>query len=413
MEKKEGRVGKALTRRAFVKGSSLAIAGAATGISGVFNIARGAARRIKVGIVGPYSGTSVDDTKRAETGIRYAFARSKYADRVEFHLEDDRENPSVAVEKAQKLIEKVGVDMLQGPIQGHTALAVTEYCKSKKKMCLLSHGGNVLIAGKNCNRYTFMVGHTTWSTSAPGARPCLEKLGKKVYLIGSDFSTGRDICKFMGAEFKKSGGSILGEGYTPIGTSEFASYIGQIRDLKPDWVTGFLVPADCVNFTKQFDSFGLRKAGIPIVMALGRYGAMPLDVYGDSVLGHYDLWHYSPWLTTPANVEFKKDFAKYNPGYPIIDALILGYDVGTCMVYGLDQAGGEPDTEKMVDALAKRDWVGPRGRLSFGPNHVIIHDLYLRQAQKVEGETRMVVVQSFGRFGNPGDASGPGGECRM
>jgi len=413
MGRKEKRVSKVLTRRQFVKGSSVAIAGAATGAFGVFSIAKGAARRIKVGIVGPYSGTSVDDAKRVESGMRHAFARSKYADRVEFFVEDDRENPSVGVEKAQKLVEKVGVDMLEGPIQGHVALAVTEYCKSKKKMCLLAYGGNVLIAGKNCNRYTFMVGHNTWSTSAPGARYCFEKFGKKVYLIASDFSSGRDICRFMGTEFKKLGGSIVGEGYMPIGTAEFASYIGQIRDSKPDWVTGFLVPADCVNFTKQFDSFGLRKAGIPIVMALGRYGAMPLEVYGDSVIGHYDLWHYSPWLNTPVNVEFKKEFAKYNPGIPIIDPVILGYDVGTCMIYGLDQAGGEPDTEKMVDAIFKRDWVGPRGRLSFGPNHVVIHDLYLRQAQKVEGETRMIIVKELGRFGTPGDASGPGGECKM
>ena len=413
MGKMGKRVSKVFTRRQFVKSSSLAIAAAATGISGVFSIAKGATPRIKVGIVGPYSGTSVDDAKRVEAGIRYAFARSKYADRVEFFIEDDRENPSVGVEKAQKLVEKVGVDMLEGPIMAHVALAVTEYCKSKKKLCLLAQGGNVLIAGKNCNRYTFMVGHTTWSTSAPGAQYCFEKFGKKVYLIGSDFSTGLDICRFMGNEFKKLNGSIVGEGHTPIGTSEFATYIGQIRDLKPDLVTGFLVPADCVNFTKQFDSFGLRKAGIPIVMALGRYGAMPLDVYADSVLGHYDLWHYSPWLTTPVNVEFKKDFAKYNPGYPIIDSVILGYDVGTCMIYGLDQAGGEPETEKMVDAIAKRDWVGPRGRLSFSPNHVIIHPLYLRQAQRVEGETRMIVVKELGRFATPGEATGPGGECKM
>lgn len=52
-----------------------------------------------------------------ETGIRFAFARSRYADQVKFHIEDDRETPSVGVEKAQKLVGKVRVDMLAGPIQ--------------------------------------------------------------------------------------------------------------------------------------------------------------------------------------------------------------------------------------------------------------------------------------------------------
>jgi hypothetical protein len=83
------------------------------------------------------------------------------------------------------------------------------------------------------------------------------------------------------------------------------------------------------------------------------------------------------------------------------------------MIYGLDQARGTPDTERMVDAIAKREWLSPRGKSSFGPNHAIIHDLYIRQAQKVEGETRMIPVKELGRFGTSGDASGPGGECKM
>jgi branched-chain amino acid transport system substrate-binding protein len=413
MEKKENRRNKGLTRRQFVIGSSLTVAGAATGISGVFNIAKGASPPIKVGIILPYTGGTADEARRVETGIRFAFARSKYSDRVEFHIEDDRETPSVGVEKAQKLVEKVGVDMLAGPIHGHVGLAVSEYCKSKKKLCLLAFSGNVLIAGKNCSRYTFMVGHTTWSVSAPGAPYCFERFGKKVYLIGNDYSTGRQITGFMAAEFKRLGGSIIGEGYMPIGTGEYAPYIGQIRDLKPDVVTGFLTPSDCLNFTKQFDSFGLRKAGIPIVMCLGMYGQMPLEGYGDSILGHYDIWHYSPWLKNKENLEFKRDFAKWKPGYPFMDALILGNDVGTCMIYGLDKVGDKPDTERMVDAIAKREWLSPRGKSSFGPNHAIIHDLYIRQAQKVEGETRMIPVKELGRFGTSGDASGPGGECKM
>ena len=65
MKKKENRRNKGLTRRQFVMGSSLAIAGAATGISGVFNIAKGASPPIKVGIDSTLYGW---DSGRGEEG---------------------------------------------------------------------------------------------------------------------------------------------------------------------------------------------------------------------------------------------------------------------------------------------------------------------------------------------------------
>ncbi len=406
-----------VTRRAFLTAASGAAATAA--VAGAFpasvNVARAQSREIKVGIVSAYSGVFAVVGKRSELAIRLAFEKSKYRDRVKFFIEDSQVKPDVAVQKAQRLVEREGVDVLVGPVAGHEGLAVSEYCKSKKKLMLLVYGGNVKIAGDNCSRYTFMVGHTIWSVSAPVVPWILETLGKDVFLIGSDYITGKDIVRWMDEGLKKGGARIVGTAFPPLGNAEFAPYIAQIKNAspRPKVVTGFVGGSDLVALTKQFDEFGLKREGIVMVQTIGGFSDVQARAMGEAGVGHYDIIHYSHWLTHKENQDFIADFKKFAPEELVDDAHAIGYDVGSCIVHGLDAAGGVPDNEKMIDAIAKRQWVGPRGACSFGPNHVIKHPLNIRQIQKVGNEYRSIPIKSLGATGTPWDASGPGGACKL
>lgn len=414
MKKEKNGHQKGFTRREFIKTTAAAGALAATGsLAGPF-VARAAEKEIKVGLVMPYSGVYAFAGKRGEAAIRYAFHQSKYRDRVKFFTEDSRVKPDVSVEKAQKLVEKEGVDILVGPVAGHTALAVSEYCKSKKKLMLLVYGGNVKIAGSNCSRYTFLCGHTTYSVSAPGVPWVVDHLGKEVFLIGADYSTGRDICGWFKEGYLKKGGTIVGEAYPPLGTSEYAPYLTQIMNAKPrpKVVAGFLGGSDAVNITKQFAEFGLQKMGIPMVWTIGSYSDANIEAIGDAAEGHYDIHHWSPMLPHKQNVEFMKGFTAF-ANMPADDVAVLGWEVGTTITYALDQTGGDTDNEKLVDAIEKRKWIGPRGKCSFGSNHAIVHPTYVRKVERVKGKLVPAIAAELGPHTTPGDATGPGGECKL
>ncbi|HAM59999.1 MAG: hypothetical protein A2X51_09420 [Candidatus Rokubacteria bacterium GWC2_70_24] len=406
-----------VTRRAFLKAASGATAAAA--LTGPFpasvNVARAQSREIKIGIVSAYSGVFSVIGKRSELGIRLAFEKSKYRDRVKFFIEDSQVKPDVAVQKAQRLVEREGVDVLVGPVAGHEALAVSEYSKSKKKLMLLVYGGNVKIAGDSCSRYTFMVGHTIWSVSVPVVPWILETLGKDVFLMGSDYITGKDIVRWMDEGIKKGGGRVVGTAFPPLGNAEFAPYIAQIKNAspRPKVVTGFIGGSDLVALAKQFDEFGLKREGIAMVQTIGGFSDVQARAIGEAGVGHYDIIHYSRWLSHKENQDFLADFKKFAPDELVDDAHALGYDVGTSIVYGLDAAGGVPDNEKMIDAIVERRWVGPRGESSFGPNHAIRHPTYVRQIQKVGNEYRSIPIKPLGITGTPGDAAGPGGLCKL
>ncbi len=414
MKKEKNGHQKGFTRREFIKTTAAAGALAATGsLAGPF-VARAAEKEIKVGMILPYSGVYSFAGKRGEAAIRYAFHQSKYRDRVKFFTEDSRVKPDVSVEKAQKLVEKEGVDILVGPVAGHTALAVSEYCKSKKKLMLLVYGGNVKIAGSNCSRYTFLCGHTTYSVSAPGVPWVVDHLGKEVFLIGADYSTGRDICGWFKEGYLKKGGTIVGEAYPPLGTSEYAPYLTQIMNAKPrpKVVAGFLGGSDAVNITKQFAEFGLQKMGIPMVWTIGSYSDANIEAIGDAAEGHYDIHHWSPMLPHKQNVEFMKGFTAF-ANMPADDVAVLGWEVGTTITYALDQTGGDTDNEKLVDAIEKRKWIGPRGKCSFGSNHAIVHPTYVRKVERVKGKLVPAIAAELGPHTTPGDATGPGGECKL
>jgi branched-chain amino acid transport system substrate-binding protein len=403
-----------ITRRELLKGAAVAAASAA--LSGPFYLAH-AANEIRVGLTLSYSGVYAMIAKRVENGVRLAFAQSKYKDQVKFFIEDTQGKPNVAIEKAQKLFDKEKIHMLAGPIAGHESLAVSEMLKPKKKLMLLSYGANIKLCGESCSRYTFLCGHTPWNQSYPAVDWFLKDLGKKVYLIGADYSTGHEIVKFFKEPFEKKGGQVVGSFFAPLGTTEYAPYLAKIKSAspKPDGVFGFIGGNDLINFIKQYDEFGLHKENIPVIVGIGGFGVVILPSMGDAAIGHYHLFHYSPWLENKENEAFKAAYSKMFVGETVDESVVLGYEVGTMMVKGLDEAGGNAeDTEKIINGIEKVDYLSPRGRIKMDPNHVANVPIYIFQVQKKDGKLSLRVAANTGNWGTPySGPDAPGGECKM
>ena len=316
-------------------------------------------------------------------------------------MEDTQVKPNVAIEKAQKLFDKNRVHMLVGPIAGHESLAVSEMLKPKKKLMLLAYGANIKLCGEACSRYTFLCGHTPWNQSYPAADWFLKTLGKKVYLIGSDYSTGHEVTKFFREPFEKKGGQVVGSLFFPLTTTEFAPYLAKIKAAtpKPDGVFGFLGGLE--TFTKQYDEFGLHKENIPIIVGLGGFGTSRLS----------PLWATQPSATIMSSITVRiwrtrktrsssPPMPKCSPGALPDESTLLGYEVGTMMVKGLDYAGGNPeDTEKIIQGVEKVDYMSPRGHIKMDPNHVANVPIYIFQVQKNKaGKLFLKMVANTGQF---------------
>ncbi|MBI4763347.1 MAG: ABC transporter substrate-binding protein [Deltaproteobacteria bacterium] len=415
MKMEEKKEGLELNRRDFLKGTAAAAAVAA--VSGPFSLARAAGPEIRVGMTLTYTGVYAMVGKRVENGIRLAFALSKYKDQVKFFTEDTQGKPNVAIEKAQKLFEKEQIHILAGPIAGHESLAVSEMLKPKKKLMLLAYGANIKLCGESCSRYTFLCGHTPWNQSYPAVDWFLKTLGKKVYLIGADYSTGHEVVKFFKEPFEKKGGQVVGSFFSPLGTTEFAPYLAKIKSAspKPDGIFGFIGGNDLINFVKQYAEFGLQKEKIPIIVGLGGFSPVLVPAMAEAAVGNYHVFHYSNWLENKENEAFKAAYIKMFPGEISDESVLLGYEVGTMMVKGLEAAGGKPeDTEKIINGIEKADYRSPRGHVKMDPNHVANVPIYIFQVVKQDGKYILKTAAYTGNYGTPySGPDAPGGECKM
>ena len=288
--------------------------------------------------------------------------------------------------------------------------------KPKKKQMLLSNGANIKLCGENCSRYTFLCGHTTWNQGFPAVDWFMKTLGNKAYLIGADYSVGHEIVNAFKGPFEKKGGQVVGSFFSPLGITEYAPYIAKIKSAspRPNGVFGFLGGNDLINFVKQYDEFGLHKENIPIIVGIGGFSGTILGSMGDSAIGHYHVFHYSPWLENKENDAFKTAYAKMFPGDPVDESVLLGHEVGTMMVKGLDHAGGNPeDTEKIISGIEQVDYMSPRGHIKMDPNHVANVPMYIFQVQRKDGKLSVRQAAYTGNYGTPYGPDGPGGECKM
>ena len=387
----------------------------ATGISGPFFHARAAEPEIRIGHATSLSGVYTVYGTRIDKGLRLAFSLSKYKDRVKFFVEDTQGKPEIAVQKGLKLYEKDKVHILVGPITGPESAAVSATLTPMKKLQLQGQGSNVYLCGKDCSRYTFMLGHTPYVLSAPIAPWFKKNLGDKVFLVGVDYRTGRDIASFFREAFEKLGGRVVGELYTPVGLTEYAPFLNQIRNAKekPDGIFGYIGGTDCVNFVRQLGEFGLKKDGYVYVGGLGPLLQPLLEAMGDACVGFYDIYHTVPYIDTPQNKLFIDAWKKAYPDEMVEENGILGYDVGICIIKALDAVGGDSTkTEALADTLHNIEYESPRGKIKMGPNHAPIVPIYVRKVVKKDGQYRHEAT-FLGNFGTPCGPQYEWGTCKL
>jgi branched-chain amino acid transport system substrate-binding protein len=107
-------------------------------------------------------------------------ARGGLFEDLQWFIEDTTLKAPVAVQKAEKLIEKNGVQFIMGTISSSSALAVREVIDRHKIFFNPSVGANeVTTASDKCSRYLFRTEPMTWQ--AVGATvhmvrgPCEER----------------------------------------------------------------------------------------------------------------------------------------------------------------------------------------------------------------------------------------------
>jgi branched-chain amino acid transport system substrate-binding protein len=219
---------------------------------------------IKIGMHDPLTGTYAAEGDSETRGAKMALAEINakggiLGRKVQLVIEDDAANAGLAAQKAHKLIEQEGCAMIMGAVSSATALSVNQVAHEKGVVYMVTGGHTDPVTGTQCHWTTFRICTTTYMLAAGLASTLYNKFGKKWYFITPDYAFGHTLQASYAKLLKGLGGTALGNSLSPLGATDFSSYLIKAQAANPDVLILLVDGQDLVNCLKQASQFGLDK----------------------------------------------------------------------------------------------------------------------------------------------------------
>ncbi len=220
---------------------------------------------IKIGLDDPFTGTYAELGKHEQIGCQFAVDEINkkggiLGRQVTLISEDSTSaDTGVAVQKGHKLIDRDKVNFLLGNVNSAMALALGDLSSKAGVLHIVTGGHTDAVTGKDCHWNVFRVCNTTRMETNSVSKILFDKFGKKWYFITPDYAFGHTLQQGFEASLKKFGGTEVGASLTPLGTTDFSSYLIKAQAANPDVILFLTAGQDAVNSLKQAVQFGLDK----------------------------------------------------------------------------------------------------------------------------------------------------------
>jgi branched-chain amino acid transport system substrate-binding protein len=251
-----------MSRRTIIKAA--AAVGAAQ-LYAPFVITARAADTVKIGLDNPLTGTYAAVGKNELIGCQLAIDQINKKGGIlgreaELLVEDSTSGDAgTAVQKARKLIERDKVNFLLGNVNSALALAMAQVSSEKGVLHIVPGGHTDGITGATCHWNVFRVCNNTTMEANAVAGPMIKNAGKKWYYITPDYAFGHTLQAGLEKAAAKLGGIKSGADLTPLGTTDFSSYLIKAQSASPDVIVFLVQGDDMINALKQAVQFGLDK----------------------------------------------------------------------------------------------------------------------------------------------------------
>lgn len=341
---------------------------------------------IKVGVVTPLSGTYTPIGQQVRWGLELAAREINAAGgvagrKIELLFEDEEANPSVAVQKAEKLFQVEKVDFLTGTVNSGSTLAVAQLAERNAKLAATTVSFADSITADKCSPNMFRVNARAEQQSvALAAWLAKEKPQSKVFYLGPDYEMGRSTVAAFKSNAEKSGALSTGEVFAPLDSKDYTQYFGQIRAARPQVVYTSVAGNDTVRLLTQLQDFGLL-GQLTVVGASGTVTSQNISAIGAAAEGFATGVGYSPQIDSPENRKFLEAFrAAYKA-----DPDLYGADsYGVLFAYkAAVEKAGSTDTDKVRDALRGLSWATPQGtKVIRAGDHQAMQPMYVVRVNK-------------------------------
>jgi ABC-type branched-subunit amino acid transport system substrate-binding protein len=345
-------------------------------------------RPIKVGVIvdqtGPLSFVGLANANVAKMVVGDINAKGGLLGRrVDVYLEDSETSDAVAAEKAAKLVERDGVDVILGGIYSSTRQAIKEPAVVQGKTLYIYPEQ---YEGQESDPLIFCTGPVPAQQVDPFIPWLMRETGaKKFYLPSAHYIWPRVMNERVREVVEANGGSIVGEEYYPLDHADYRETVARIVSSGADVVFNTIVPPGVTPFLSELYESGFVKRGGKLVCTYFDENFLNM-VPASHVEGLYSCLDYYQAVSDPFSKRLLEQYDTLYPGTAKFTAgsACTGLYRGLRLWAAAVTEAGSLDQDAVIAALDHATLAdGPGGSAEMVPGqHHVRMNMYIAQAEK-------------------------------
>jgi branched-chain amino acid transport system substrate-binding protein len=325
----------------------------------------------KVGVSEPLTGAFAASGNYVTQGARLAADAINAAGgingkKLELLVEDNKSNPTEAVNTAERLIVKEKVPVMMGAWSSTLTLAVMPKLEEYKVAMLVetSSSGKITTSG---NPYIFHIAPTS-EMEAKAFSSLVKPIGiKKANFLVTNNDFGKGSMEEFTKMLKSQGVEIGAQETMAPDATDLSAQLAKIKAAGGDTL---FVTTDVAQLTLILKQAKDQQVSLRVITTGGSVAPDQLIAQaGDAANGSYHLVFFTPWFPDAVkNPDVAKKFtdAWKAKGYEVggLTEGFRGWD-GISTIAAAIQAAGKPDADAIREALWKVNVKGVNGDIAF------------------------------------------------
>ncbi|QKV18281.1 transporter substrate-binding domain-containing protein [Oricola thermophila] len=200
------------------------------------------------------------------------------------------------------------------------------------------------------------------------------RFGARGFLTGSNYIWGWETNRIARDILTRSGGSVLGERYVPIGDTDIGHLIAEIREKRPDFILNNLIGDTSYAFLAAYRALGLEDPAFlpenrPVVSC--NLCENETTRLGKNAAGHYTVSSYFRSLASEENDRFAARMSASAPTR-VADAFFVQAYAAVVMIAEAIRRTGSDEAHGVLEAVRSTETMTPLGslRVDRSTNHV-------------------------------------------
>jgi len=141
----------------------------------------------------------------------------------------------------------------------------------------------------------------------PAVKWSIDNLGKKIFLVGSDYVFPRTANEIIREHVDALDGEIVGEEYILLGDKDVGAVVEKIVEAQPEVILNSLNGDSNIAFFKQLSDAGVTSDDIPVMsFSVAEDELRAMDVH--DMVGNYAAWNYFQSIDSEENDAFVQRF---------------------------------------------------------------------------------------------------------